>query len=123
MKLVFINNMNQRKTAKKEDLMLIKIMGENLRYLRNRTFNQKKYKKNPLTFRPLSQSELGLVLGVTFQQIQKYETGMNQIPITKLTLLSNFFKVPINFMCHSKMQKFPYIKTIYKEIYQLENKQ
>ena len=43
----------------------------------------------------MSQTALGECLGLTFQQIQKYERGANRISASKLWALSNFFKVPI----------------------------
>lgn len=36
------------------------------------------------TFRKWSQAELGTVIGVTYQQIQKYETGTNRITVATL---------------------------------------
>lgn len=41
----------------------------------------------------LSQRRMGQVLGVTSQQIQKYETGENRLPIEKLYLLKNFLNI------------------------------
>ena len=43
----------------------------------------------------MSQTDLGEYLGLTFQQIQKYEKGANRISASKLWALSNFLKVPI----------------------------
>ena len=43
----------------------------------------------------LSQTDLGDNLGLTFQQIQKYERGANRISASKLWGLSNFFGVSI----------------------------
>jgi len=36
--------------------------------------------------RNLSQTELGNQIGVTFQQVQKYETGGNRVSMGRLTL-------------------------------------
>jgi transcriptional regulator with XRE-family HTH domain len=36
----------------------------------------------------LSQGELGLRIGVTFQQIQKYERGLNRVAIGRLLLIA-----------------------------------
>lgn len=49
------------------------------------------------TTRGTSQSELGGSLGVTFQQIQKYENGTNRIGAGRLQSISNLFNVPITF--------------------------
>ena len=43
----------------------------------------------------MSQTKLGECLGLTFQQIQKYERGTNRLSASKLWTLSNLFKVPI----------------------------
>ncbi len=43
----------------------------------------------------ISQRALGECLGLTFQQIQKYEKGTNRISASKLWALSHFFKVPV----------------------------
>ena len=43
----------------------------------------------------MSQTALGDYLGLTFQQIQKYERGFNRISASKLWALSHLFEVPI----------------------------
>ena len=43
----------------------------------------------------MSQEKLGEYLGLTFQQIQKYERGANRISASKLWALSHLFEVPI----------------------------
>lgn len=40
-----------------------------------------------------NQSDLGRALGVTFQQVQKYEKGTNRISASKLWQVAQFFKV------------------------------
>lgn len=45
----------------------------------------------------LSQGELGTKIGVTFQQIQKYERGANRIGSSRLYDLSQILNVPINY--------------------------
>ena len=42
-----------------------------------------------------NQSDLGRALGLTFQQIQKYEKGANRISASKLWDIARFFKVDI----------------------------
>lgn len=42
-----------------------------------------------------SQANIGEALGLTFQQIQKYERGANRISSSKLYKLSNLLKVPV----------------------------
>jgi transcriptional regulator with XRE-family HTH domain len=43
----------------------------------------------------ISQTELGQAIGVSFQQIQKYETGRNRMSAGQLWLLCRFLKLPI----------------------------
>lgn len=45
--------------------------------------------------RRYSQSRLGEEVGITFQQIQKYENGNNRISASMLLLLSRVLNVPI----------------------------
>jgi transcriptional regulator with XRE-family HTH domain len=45
----------------------------------------------------LSQERLGESLGVTFQQVQKYEKGTNRIGASRLQQISNVLGVPIAF--------------------------
>ena len=71
--------MEQKKRKEKANQQI----GRNLRALRQS--------------RNLTQEQIGDVLGMTFQQVQKYETGKNRISGGSLVELSNFFKVPIYF--------------------------
>lgn len=43
----------------------------------------------------LSQDEVAKQLGVRFQQVQKYETGVNRIPQDRLETMAKMFKVPV----------------------------
>lgn len=45
----------------------------------------------------LSQTELATAVGVTFQQVQKYEKGKNRISASRLQQISNVLRVPIPF--------------------------
>lgn len=45
----------------------------------------------------LSQEKLGQALGLTFQQVQKYERGVNRIGASRLYALSRVLDVPITF--------------------------
>lgn len=45
----------------------------------------------------LSQGQLGKAVGLTFQQVQKYERGSNRISASRLFDLSRALDVPINF--------------------------
>src|ERR671933_2928110 len=45
----------------------------------------------------LSQEKLGEMIGLTFQQVQKYERGANRIGASRLHELSRVLDVPISF--------------------------
>jgi len=45
----------------------------------------------------LSQEKLGEAVGLTFQQIQKYERGANRIGASRLYALSRILDVPVSF--------------------------
>ena len=45
----------------------------------------------------LSQSELGTALGLTFQQVQKYERGANRVAASTLHRLAGALDVPVSF--------------------------
>jgi len=45
----------------------------------------------------LSQEKLGERLGVTFQQVQKYEKGMNRIGASRLQRIAEILEVPPSF--------------------------
>jgi transcriptional regulator with XRE-family HTH domain len=45
----------------------------------------------------MSQSNVADALGITFQQLQKYEKGMNRISASRLQHLAQIFRVPVTF--------------------------
>jgi transcriptional regulator with XRE-family HTH domain len=45
----------------------------------------------------MSQEKLGDALGITFQQVQKYEKGTNRISASRLQSISEILQVPIDF--------------------------
>ena len=45
----------------------------------------------------MSQADLGEQLGVTFQQVQKYEKGVNRVTGSRLTRLSEVLGRPVSF--------------------------
>jgi len=45
----------------------------------------------------MSQKELGVLLGVTFQQVQKYESGRNRLSSEGLFILKSYFDVPYDY--------------------------
>lgn len=60
-----------------------KLVGRNIRVLR--------------LAKGLSQTELADELGVTFQQVQKYEKGTNRIGASRLQQISHILQVPVAF--------------------------
>lgn len=45
----------------------------------------------------MSQEKLGDALGITFQQIQKYEKGTNRVGASRLQHIATVLKVPVSF--------------------------
>lgn len=55
----------------------------------------------------MSQEKLGDQLGVTFQQVQKYEKGMNRIGASRLQHASRALEVPVEFFFRDAPQIEP----------------
>ncbi len=55
----------------------------------------------------LSQTQLGDELGVTFQQVQKYERGTNRIGSSRLFKVSSTLDVPIAYFFEGAETKLP----------------
>ena len=45
----------------------------------------------------MNQTQLGEKLGITYQQIQKYETGFNRISASRLYQMTRIMDVPVSF--------------------------
>lgn len=60
-----------------------KIIGQNLKSLRK--------------IRKVSQIDLAEILGVSFQQVQKYERGVNRLPVDKLHTVKEKLNIPYEF--------------------------
>jgi transcriptional regulator with XRE-family HTH domain len=45
----------------------------------------------------LSQEQLGKALGLTFQQVQKYEKGINRVGASRLHAISRILLVPVSY--------------------------
>jgi transcriptional regulator with XRE-family HTH domain len=54
----------------------------------------------------LSQEKLGEAVGLTFQQIQKYERGANRIGASRLYEFSRILDVPVSFFFDDMSDKF-----------------
>jgi len=55
----------------------------------------------------LSQTQLGNELGVTFQQVQKYERGTNRIGSSRLFRMSTTLDVPVAYFFEGAETKLP----------------
>lgn len=51
----------------------------------------------------LTQEQLARCLGLTFQQIQKYESGVNNVSICNLYKLSKILKVNVNYFINNNI--------------------
>lgn len=56
--------------------------------------------KHEREIRGLTQTDLGRALGVSYQQIQKYENGKSRLSTASLYLISNFLGAPITAFFH-----------------------
>jgi len=55
----------------------------------------------------MSQERLGDSLGVTFQQVQKYERGANRVGASRLWKMSQVLSVPVNFFFEGLGDEIP----------------
>ena len=46
----------------------------------------------------MSQEKLGEALGLTFQQVQKYEKGTNRVGASRMQQISEILQVPVSFL-------------------------
>nr|WP_281378849.1 helix-turn-helix transcriptional regulator [Azospirillum oleiclasticum] len=77
------NAVKKRGREKKEGLNEVDVfVGQRLRELR--------------MLAGLSQSDVAAALGLTFQQLQKYERGFNRVSASRLFKLAQFFRVPVS---------------------------
>ena len=51
----------------------------------------------------MSQTKLGNALGITFQQVHKYEKGINRIRASRLQHISQILQVPVAFFFEDDM--------------------
>jgi transcriptional regulator with XRE-family HTH domain len=64
----------------------------------------------------MSQEELARALGITFQQVQKYENGTNRISCSRLYDIGRALKTPINYFFADLSDKTPSPDHIFDEI-------
>ena len=72
-----------------EELAINTVVGQNLKYLRK--------------VHNLNQTKVGNAIGVTFQQIQKYEKGKNGLSALRLKQLADKFKVSLDVLVDPSM--------------------
>ena len=61
-----------------------RVVGQNIRVFRNA--------------KGISQTELGNAIGVTFQQVQKYENGVNRVGSSRLAKIAKALNTPIGLL-------------------------
>ena len=61
-------------------------------------------------FMGMSQEKLGEAIGLTFQQIQKYESGANRISAARLYALKKVLDVPYSFF-FERVEELPQVKS------------
>jgi transcriptional regulator with XRE-family HTH domain len=50
----------------------------------------------------MSQTQLGDALGITFQQVQKYEKGVNRVGASRLVKISEVLKTSVQFLTNQQ---------------------
>lgn len=55
----------------------------------------------------MSQEELASMIGVTFQQVQKYESGANRISASRLFIISKVLQVDVSFFFYGLEEAIP----------------
>jgi transcriptional regulator with XRE-family HTH domain len=73
---------DQNRSDPKSATVVDRLIGERLRGERQR--------------KGLSQGDLAKGVGITFQQIQKYEKGLNRVSASRLLEIARFLGVPIS---------------------------
>lgn len=62
----------------------------------------------------LTQKEVAKVINVTQQQYNKYELGINSIPVKKLNRLINFYNTSTDYLLYRTDERKPYPYSIIK---------
>lgn len=62
----------------------------------------------------LTQKEIASILNVTQQQYNKYELGINSIPVEKLNRLADYYKISTDYLLYRTDERKPYPKSIVK---------
>lgn len=62
----------------------------------------------------LTQKEVAKVIHVTQQQYNKYELGINSIPVEKLNKLANYYNTSTDYLLYRTDERKPYPESIIK---------
>lgn len=62
----------------------------------------------------LYQKDIANILGITQKQYNKYELGINAIPLEKINILADYYKTSIDYLTYRTDQRKPYSKSILK---------
>lgn len=57
----------------------------------------------------MSQDELASMIGVTFQQVQKYESGANRVSASRLFIISKVLQVDVGFFFYGLEKEIPQV--------------
>lgn len=60
----------------------------------------------------VTQAQLGAAIGVTFQQVQKYEQGRNRVAASKLIRVAEALKCDIGELCFAEEDELPGAKRL-----------
>ncbi|MFN3627289.1 MAG: helix-turn-helix domain-containing protein [Parvibaculum sp.] len=60
----------------------------------------------------VTQAQLGAAIGVTFQQVQKYEQGRNRVAASKLILVAEALKCDVGELCGADEEELPGAKRL-----------
>jgi transcriptional regulator with XRE-family HTH domain len=60
----------------------------------------------------LYQKDISKILKISQQQYYKYETGINSIPIEKLSTLADYYKTSVDYLIGRTDKREPYPKSI-----------
>ena len=91
-------------------------VASNLRFLRNRTFKERRNKLNKLVMKRINQAEIGNYLNISFQQVQKFENNVNKLSACQLYKLSKYFGVPMEYFFNTQLIEQQSFTKILKEI-------
>lgn len=64
--------------------------------------------------RELYQKDIAKLLKITQQQYNKYELGINAIPIEKLDILATFYNTSVDYLIGRTDERKPYPESILK---------